>query len=78
MFYTQPHHPLPPFPPFHPPPQSVGAAWATFDEIRGGLPLRGAEPLVWATYLANGGAVHPLSMLTKEGAVPEGVALPGR
>ncbi len=51
--------------------ESVGAAWATVDEVQSGaLPLRGQEPRVWLPYVAKGGAVFPLSLLTREGAAP--------
>lgn len=46
---------------------SLEARWCTVEEI-GRLPLRGEEPLQLARYLAKGGAIHPLSVLTPEAA----------
>ncbi len=44
--------------------ESMGAVWASHDEIRnGGLLFRGDEPRKWSDYLARGGHVFPLSML---------------
>ena len=49
--------------------ESAGAAWATVEEVQAGaLPLRGQEPRVWLPYVAAGGPVYPLSLLTREGA----------
>ena len=42
--------------------ESVGAAWVGIDELSH-LNLRGKEPLKWFPYVANGGEVHPLSLL---------------
>lgn len=47
--------------------ESVGACWVSADEIAT-LKLRGSEPLEWFEYVARGGAIHPLSLLTHEGA----------
>jgi phosphatase NudJ len=47
--------------------ESLGAAWVTRDELER-LPLRGDEVRDWFRYVAEGGAVHPLSVLTVEGA----------
>lgn len=47
--------------------ESVGAAWASVEELEL-LPLRGQEPRVWLPYVAQGGPVYPLSLLTREGA----------
>ncbi|KAH9259994.1 hypothetical protein BASA81_001766 [Batrachochytrium salamandrivorans] len=49
--------------------ESCGATWATFAEIRAlhrRRELRGAEPQLWADYLANGGVIHPMSVLGRE------------
>lgn len=46
--------------------ESVGAAWATMEEIAT-LRLRGTEPLQWCSYVAQGGPVHPLSLLDDRG-----------
>jgi hypothetical protein len=51
--------------------ESVGAAWATCEEVEKGLRLRGSEPRVWLPYVARGqGPVYPLSLLTMEGEPP--------
>lgn len=55
--------------------QSAGAVWASLDEIvapspERQLPLRGVEPQYWCPYVANNRKVHPLSLLTREGAPP--------
>ena len=47
--------------------ESVGAAWVSAEEIQT-LPLRSDEPLEWFKYIAAGGRVHPLAVLTPEGA----------
>jgi len=47
--------------------ESAGAAWVAPGEI-GRLPLRGPEPSQWAEYLAGGGDVYPLTVLSREGA----------
>ncbi len=47
--------------------ESVGAAWATAEEVEHALPLRGNEPRTWIPYVAKGGPVYPLSLLTVEG-----------
>lgn len=55
------------------PPKSVPdehaleARWVTLDELAL-LPLRGDEVLSVFRYVSDGGAVHPLSVLTEEGA----------
>ncbi|HET9931923.1 MAG TPA: NUDIX domain-containing protein [Polyangiaceae bacterium] len=46
---------------------SLGAAWVTLDELKT-LPLRGEEVVGLFEHVARGGAVHPLSLLTYEGA----------
>lgn len=45
--------------------ESVGAIWALPEDI-GRISLRGAEPLHWSKYLAEGGQVYPLSILGPE------------
>jgi 8-oxo-dGTP pyrophosphatase MutT (NUDIX family) len=47
--------------------ESLGAVWASIDEIRA-LPLRKDEVLRICAHLARGGAVYPLGALTFEGA----------
>ncbi|MBI3267392.1 MAG: NUDIX domain-containing protein [Planctomycetes bacterium] len=47
--------------------ESLGAAWVTVDEMQR-LTLREAQVLELCRYVARGGAVHPLSLLTEEGA----------
>jgi phosphatase NudJ len=49
--------------------ESLGAAWVRLDELDG-FPLRGGEVRAWLTYVARGGMVHPLSLLTYEGEPP--------
>ena len=46
--------------------ESAGAVWVTAKEVAS-LPLRGDEPLKWMPYVAKGGFVAPLEMLTREG-----------
>ena len=46
---------------------SLGAAWVTLEELKN-LPLRGDEVLALFEHVARGGAIHPLSLLTYEGA----------
>jgi phosphatase NudJ len=46
---------------------SLGAAWVTLEELDG-LELRGAEVRELFRHVASGGAVHPLSLLSVEGA----------
>ena len=46
---------------------SLGAAWVTLDELKK-LPLRGVEVVHLFEHVARNGAVHPLSLLTYEGA----------
>lgn len=58
--------------------ESVGAAWCTAEEVEQGLlPLRGQEPKTWLPYVARGGAVFPLSVLTREGAALDAALLEG-
>jgi len=46
---------------------SLGAAWVTLDELDA-LDLRGDEVRDLFHHVANGGPIHPLSLLTVEGA----------
>lgn len=46
---------------------SLEARWVTLDELDA-LPLRGDEVRAVFRYVASGGAVHPMSVLTAEGA----------
>lgn len=50
--------------------ESLGAAWVDVNDLVQ-LPLRGREPTDWFTYVQKGGVVHPLSLLTHEGAKPQ-------
>ena len=47
--------------------ETLGAAWVSLDEISQ-HPLRGDEVLELFRYVANGGPVYPLSVLTTEGS----------
>jgi len=47
--------------------ESQGAAWFTLDQLSG-LPLRGHEVLRILRNVQHGAPVHPLSLLTAEGA----------
>jgi phosphatase NudJ len=47
--------------------ESLKAAWVTLEEMKR-LPLRSLEVLQICLYLAEGGAVYPLDLLTPEGA----------
>ena len=53
--------------------ESLGAAWVALDELDR-FPLRGAEVRALLRYVAGGGPVFPLGLLTAEGAP---WALPG-
>lgn len=46
---------------------SLEARWVTMDELAA-LPMRGEEVRAVFAYVLAGGAVHPLSLLTDEGA----------
>lgn len=46
---------------------SLGAAWVTLEELKK-LPLRGQEVVHLFEHVAHGGVIHPLSLLTYEGA----------
>lgn len=50
--------------------ESAGAVWASADEVapEKGLRVRGNEPLQWFSYVASGGPIFPLAILTGEGA----------
>jgi len=47
--------------------ESLGASWLTLDQIRL-LPLRGQEVIEICQYVAEGGAIYPVGLLTAEGA----------
>ena len=60
-------HPVDDTPPkAEPDADTLGAAWVTLDELAR-LPLRGAEVRELFSYVARGGAVHPLDLLVREG-----------
>ena len=42
--------------------ETVAACWVTIEELKK-LKLRGGEPAKWFPYVANGGLVHPLSIV---------------
>jgi 8-oxo-dGTP pyrophosphatase MutT (NUDIX family) len=46
--------------------ESYGAAWITLEELAR-VKLRGYEPATWFKYVADGGAVHPMSLFGLEG-----------
>ena len=48
--------------------ESLGAAWVTLEQLDA-LPLRGDEVRVLFRHVAEGGAVHPMSLLTSEADV---------
>lgn len=49
--------------------ESVGACWVDLDDFkRPDIPWRGSEPKEWFHYVANGGLITPLGILTAEGA----------
>lgn len=49
--------------------ESLGACWVSVEEITSGrLRLRGSEPEEWFSYVAEGGTIHPMSLLAREGA----------
>jgi 8-oxo-dGTP pyrophosphatase MutT (NUDIX family) len=65
-------HPLDDTPPKRQPDEhTLKAAWVTLADMAG-LPLRGPKMVSLFRYLADGGPVYPLSMLTYEGAPFEG------
>jgi hypothetical protein len=43
---------------------------------RGGVRLRGPEPLEWFRYLDAGGTIHPISIMGHEGDPPPPVVRP--
>jgi len=65
-------HPLDDTPPKQEPDhESLGAAWVTLEQLSD-LPLRGPDVPHLFAYVADGGAVYPLSLLAREGqAYPE-------
>ncbi|KAJ3120384.1 hypothetical protein HK098_004652 [Nowakowskiella sp. JEL0407] len=46
--------------------QSAAACWVSLEQFGQHLPLRGREPLMWFPYVAKGGKIWPLSILTQE------------
>lgn len=51
--------------------ESVGACWVSVDDLqRSDIRWRGSEPFHWFGYVARGGIVPPICMLTREGASP--------
>jgi 8-oxo-dGTP pyrophosphatase MutT (NUDIX family) len=50
--------------------ESVGACWVGMDDVlrNDAITWRSDEPLQWFSYIANGGAVFPIGILTPEGA----------
>eukprot|EP00291_Cryptomonas_curvata_P025595 CAMPEP_0172174126 /NCGR_PEP_ID=MMETSP1050-20130122/13473_1 /TAXON_ID=233186 /ORGANISM="Cryptomonas curvata, Strain CCAP979/52" /LENGTH=375 /DNA_ID=CAMNT_0012846031 /DNA_START=214 /DNA_END=1341 /DNA_ORIENTATION=+ len=46
--------------------ESLGAAWVALEDI-GTLRLRGTEPAEWCRYVAEGGVIYPLSILSDRG-----------
>lgn len=49
--------------------ESFGACWVSATQVAK-LRLRGSEPLEWFTYVANGGPIFPINLLTYEGEPP--------
>ena len=49
--------------------ESLEARWVTLDELHQ-LPLRGDEVRAWCQYVAEGGSIYPLGLLTPETAPP--------
>jgi phosphatase NudJ len=47
--------------------ESMAGAWVNLAQLSK-IPLRGPEPTEWFNYVHCGGAIHPISILTKEGA----------
>lgn len=43
--------------------ESVGACWCSAEEVCSKIKLRGGEPKRWVKYLAEGGAIYPLTLL---------------
>eukprot|EP01112_Ceratiomyxa_fruticulosa_P017713 TRINITY_DN5575_c0_g1_i1.p1 TRINITY_DN5575_c0_g1~~TRINITY_DN5575_c0_g1_i1.p1 ORF type:complete len:408 (-),score=72.93 TRINITY_DN5575_c0_g1_i1:90-1136(-) len=47
--------------------ESVGAAYVSVEELDQ-IPLRGKEPNVWFKYVHSGGLIHPIDVISGEGA----------
>ena len=67
VFLAAPTHPDRP-PKSSPDYESVGAEWVSWPDLEneitsGKRRLRGHEPAVWFAHVANGGVVHPMSLL---------------
>jgi ADP-ribose pyrophosphatase YjhB (NUDIX family) len=63
IFLASPRDDTPP----EPDGDTLGAYWVTTEELAR-LPQRGSEVMEMFSYIERGGAVHPLSLLTFEGA----------
>lgn len=51
--------------------ESVGACWVSLEDLKDrNLQWRGREPHDWFTYVAMGGMIPPITMLTREGDPP--------
>ncbi|KAJ3216282.1 hypothetical protein HDU67_009717 [Dinochytrium kinnereticum] len=46
--------------------ESAGACWVSLDQLGDHIQLRGREPSLWFPYVAKGGAIWPLPVLTRE------------
>ncbi|KAJ3102249.1 hypothetical protein HDU97_000685 [Phlyctochytrium planicorne] len=46
--------------------ESAGACWVGLDQLGDHIQLRGKEPAIWFPYVANGGAIWPLPVLSRE------------
>ncbi|TPX70459.1 hypothetical protein SpCBS45565_g01796 [Spizellomyces sp. 'palustris'] len=68
IFYAEPTSTSPP-PKSIPDYESAGACFVSPTELDS-LPLRGREPVLWTTYLQQGGIIHSLSVIGKEWARP--------
>ncbi|KAJ3045670.1 hypothetical protein HDV00_007796 [Rhizophlyctis rosea] len=64
IFYAEPKDPSQK-PKTYPDYESAGAAYVSVEDLAD-LPLRGNEPMAWFPYIANGGAVWPLSVIGRE------------
>ncbi|KAH3761821.1 NUDIX hydrolase domain protein [Pelomyxa schiedti] len=64
VFYAEPADPNAPCKSI-PDYESLGATWVSASDITT-LKLRGQEALQWSQYLARGGTIYPLSLLTQE------------
>jgi len=74
IFYARPIDNTPPK--TKPDEESEGASWVSLDDLQrlnSQSKLRGHELLIWGQYLAAGGKIFPLHILTEEGARPPGM-----